>query len=77
MEISLRNFLYSCTSLALLGPNTLSTPPPGALSLCSSNDLDLPIRDLVSDPYKTTGKIIVLCVLNFTVLDSSQGCKRF
>jgi hypothetical protein len=77
MELSLRNFLYSCTNSALLGPNTLSTPPSGALSLCSTNDLDLPIRDRVSDPYKTTGKSVVVCILIFTVLDSGQGCKRF
>jgi hypothetical protein len=36
------------------------------LSLCSSLDM----RDQVSHPYKTTGRIMVLYILTFTSLDS-------
>jgi polysaccharide pyruvyl transferase WcaK-like protein len=43
--------------LSLLGPNIpLSTLFSNTLSLCSS----LSVRDQVSHPYKTTGKITVL-----------------
>jgi hypothetical protein len=43
------------------------------LSLCSS----LSVRDQVSNPYKTTGKIIVLYTLIFVFFDSNLEDKRF
>jgi hypothetical protein len=43
------------------------------LSLCSA----LTVRDHVSHPYRTKGKIIVLYILTFTVFDSRQEDKRF
>jgi hypothetical protein len=35
------------------------------------------VRDQVSHPYKTKGKIIVLYVLIFTLLNSRREDKRF
>jgi hypothetical protein len=53
---SLCSFLQS----PLFGPNILlSTLFSNALSLCSS----LNVRDQLSHPYRTAGKIIVLCIL--------------
>jgi hypothetical protein len=37
----------------------------------------LNVRDQVSHPYKTTGKIIVLYILTFFFLDSRQEHERF
>jgi hypothetical protein len=42
------------------------------LSLCSS----LNVRDQLSHPHKTTGRILVLCILIFTFLDSRREDKR-
>jgi hypothetical protein len=61
-----------CTS-SLLGPNILlRTLFSKTLSLHSS----LSVSDQVSHPYKTTGNIIVLFILIFTLLDSTQEDKR-
>jgi hypothetical protein len=49
----------------------LSTQFSKTLSLCSS----LNVRCQVSNSCKKTHKIIVLEVLNFSFLDSSQGSK--
>jgi hypothetical protein len=35
------------------------------------------VTDTVSHPYKTTGKIIVLCILNFKFLGRRMKDKRF
>jgi hypothetical protein len=42
------------------------------VSMCSS----LNVRDQVSHPYKTTGKIMLLYVLTFTFVDSRREGKR-
>jgi hypothetical protein len=57
----------------LLAPNILlRTPFSNTLSLCSS----LNVRDQVSHPNKTTGRILVLYILNVTFQDSRQEDKR-
>jgi hypothetical protein len=55
-----------------LGTNNIfSTLFPNTLSLCPSHN----VRDQVSHPHKTTGKIIVFYVLIFTLLDSRREDK--
>jgi hypothetical protein len=57
---SLCNFHHSPITLSLFGPDILlSTLFSNTLSLCFS----LNVRDQVSHPYRTTGKIIVLYIL--------------
>src|SRR5215469_9552802 len=69
LSSSLCNFLHSPVTSSLLGPNTL-------LNILFSNTLSLRsslnVSDQVSYPYRTTGKIIVLHILMFKVLDSKQ-----
>jgi hypothetical protein len=56
----------------LFDPNILlSTLFSNTLILCSS----LKVRDQVSHPYTTAGKIIVLYILTFTFFDSRRGQK--
>jgi hypothetical protein len=55
-------FFYPPVTSFLLGPNILlNTLFSNTLSLCST----LNVREQVSHPYKTTGKIIVLYILIF------------
>ena len=65
LSSSLCNFLHSHVTSSLLGPNTLlNTLFSNTLSLRSS----LNVSDQVTHPYSTTGNIIVLNILIFTVL---------
>jgi hypothetical protein len=67
------NFLHSPVSSSLLGPNILlNTLFSDTLSLCSF----LNVRDQVLHPYKTTGRIMFLCVSNFKFLDSRWEERR-
>ena len=74
--ISLSSFLFSflhfLITSSLLGPNILlNTLFSNTLSLHSSlND-----SDQFSHPYKTTGKIIVLCILIFKFLIATWKTK--
>jgi len=62
LSSSLCSFLHSPVTSFLLGPNILlSTLFSNTLSLRST----LIVSDQVSHPYKTIGKIIVLCILVF------------
>jgi hypothetical protein len=55
------NFFQPITISSLLSPNTLlSTLFSNTFSLCSSPN----VRDQVSHPYKTTGKITVFVYFN-------------
>jgi hypothetical protein len=61
-------------SKSLLGPNILlNTLFSKLLTLCSS----LKLRDQVSHPYSTTGKITVLYILIFRFFDMRREDKRF
>jgi hypothetical protein len=71
---SLCNFLQSPVTSSLLGPKILlSNLFSNTLNLCSS----LNVRDQVSHPYKTTGRIIVLYILIFTYLYLQTEHERF
>ena len=62
---SLCSLLHSPVTSSLLGPNILlNTMFSNTLSFLSSRD----VRDQVSHPYKTTGKIVVLFILIFKFL---------
>jgi hypothetical protein len=62
--VQIMKFLHSPVTSSLLGPNILlRTPFSNTLSLCSS----LSLRDQVSHPYKTTGRIMVLYILNLYI----------
>ena len=68
------SLLHSPLTSSLLGPNILlSTLFSKTLSLHSS----LNVSDQLSQPYKTTGKIIVLHILIFTLLYSKLENKIF
>jgi hypothetical protein len=70
---SLCNFFHSPVTSSPFSPTILHrTLFSNNLSLCSS----LNVRDQVSHPYKTTGRIMVLYILTFTFLDSGQEDKR-
>jgi hypothetical protein len=67
LSSSLCSLLHSPVASSLLGPNILlSSLFSNTLSLCSS----LSVRDQVSHPYKTRGKIIVLYTLVFVHFQS-------
>jgi hypothetical protein len=71
---SLCSFLQPPVASSLLDPHILlNNLFSNTLSLCSS----LNVRDQVSHPCRTTGKIIVLNTLIFKVLDSRREDKRF
>jgi len=68
------SFLHYPVTSSLLVPNTLlNTLFSNTLSLRSS----LNVSDQVSHPYRTTGNIIVLCILIFVFLDSKLEHKIF
>jgi hypothetical protein len=70
---SLCSFLHDPSS-SVLGPNILlNNLFSKTLSLCSS----LKVRDQVSHPYRTTGKITVLYILIFMFFDMRREDRRF
>ena len=63
------NFLQFPVSSSLLGPNIFLI----TLSLCSSFN----VRDQVSHPCKTTGRIILPCIIIFMLLNNKLKDKMF
>ena len=74
IKFLLCSFLYSPLTSSLLGPNVLlNTLFSNTLSLRSS----LSVSDQVSHPYKTTCRIIVLCILIFKFWIANWKTKDF
>ena len=74
LSSSLCSFLYTPFTPSLIGPNILlNNLFSNTLSLRSS----LNVGNQVSHPYKTTGRIIFLCILIFKFLDNKLEDKRF
>ena len=74
LNSSLCSFIYSPVTLSLIDPNILlNTLFSNTVSLRSS----INVRDQVSHPCKTTGKIIFLFILIFKFVDSKLEDKRF
>jgi hypothetical protein len=70
---SMCNILHSPVTSSHLGPNILLRYLfSNTLSLCSSFN----VRNQVSHPYKTGGRIMVLCISNFTSIESRREDKR-
>jgi len=74
LSSSYYSFLHSPVTSSLLGPNIpLSTLFSNTLSLRYS----LNVSEKFSHPYTDTGKITVLYILIFKILDSKLEDKRF
>jgi len=74
LRSSLCSFLHSPVTSFLLDPNILlNSLFSETLSLRSSLD----VSDQLSHPYKTTRKIIVLCIFMFIFLDSKLEGRTF
>jgi hypothetical protein len=72
-RLSLCNVLQPLSISSFLGPNIcLSSLFLNILSLCSS----LSLRDQVSHPYKTIGKITVFCILTCMFLKRRREGKK-
>ena len=66
LNSTLCSFLHSLITSSLLGPNILlNTLISNILTLRSSVN----VSDQASHPFKTTGKIVVLCIVIFKFLD--------
>jgi hypothetical protein len=67
MMLLVMHFLRTSRHLSFLGPNILRTLFSNTLYVLSSLN--------IIDEFRTTGKIIVLCILFFTFLDSRRKAK--
>jgi hypothetical protein len=72
-RFSLCSFIHSLVTSTLLGPNILNNLFSNTFSLRFSFN----VSNQVSHPYKITGKIIVLYILNFKFLESKLDAKTY
>jgi hypothetical protein len=70
---SLCRFLHPLVTSSLFGPISSSA----SCSQTPSVYVSPFVRDQISHPYRTTGKIIVLCILIFKFFDSRREDRRF
>jgi hypothetical protein len=74
LSSSLCNFLHFPATSFLLDPNILLN---SLFSETHSLRSSLDVSDQLSHPYKTTGKIIILCIFMFIFLDSKLEGRTF
>jgi hypothetical protein len=63
--------------LKYISSNSEQSQNPFELRTCKIKKCYLNLRDQLSQPHKTTGKIIFLYILTITLLDSKLEDKRF
>jgi hypothetical protein len=71
MKLFVMQFLHPPVTSSLFGPTVCFS------ILFSVYNSTFNVREIVSHPYRTTGKVIVLQILSFTFIDSRPENRRF
>jgi hypothetical protein len=74
MKLLIMQFLHLFVTSSLFGPNILLS---SLFSNTPSPRFSVNVRDQVSHPYRTTGKVIVVFIIIFTFFDGRRKDRRF